>query len=194
MDVHELLMTSARAVAVYVLMLIVIRALGKRTVGNFSAFDLLIALMLGELVDEIIYGDVGFLKGMVAVVTLAGLAAADAFGSYTNHGIQTLLEGKPTVIVRDGDLVQKGMRAERLNRQDVMAMLRLEGVQDVGEVRLGVIETDGELSVLRYEWAEPASKADVDPAAAKTRDEALGRDEPVRRSSRTDTPAALGEV
>ena len=194
MDVHELLMTSARAVAVYVLMLIVIRALGKRTVGNFSAFDLLIALMLGELVDEIIYGDVGFLKGTVAVVTLAGLAAADAFGSYANRGIQTLLEGKPTVVVRDGDLVQKGMRAERLNRRDVMAMLRLEGVQDLGEVRLGVIETDGELSVLRYDWAEPASKADVDPAAAKTRDEALDRDEPVRRSSRTDTPAALGEV
>lgn len=51
-DVNELLMTAARAAAVYVLMLLVIRALGRRTVGNVSAFDLLVALMLGEIVDE----------------------------------------------------------------------------------------------------------------------------------------------
>jgi uncharacterized membrane protein YcaP (DUF421 family) len=69
----ELLMTAARAFAVYVLMLIVIRALGTRTVGNFSAFDLLVALMLGEVVDEIIYGDVRFVQGTVAIVTIAAI-------------------------------------------------------------------------------------------------------------------------
>ena len=55
-------------------MLVVVRALGKRTVGNFSAFDLLVALMLGEVVDEIIYGDVRFIQGTVAIVTLAAVA------------------------------------------------------------------------------------------------------------------------
>ena len=49
MDPRELMLTAARAVAVYVLMLIVIRALGKRTVGNFSAFDLLVALNLVQV-------------------------------------------------------------------------------------------------------------------------------------------------
>jgi uncharacterized membrane protein YcaP (DUF421 family) len=58
MDPRELMLTAARAAAVYVFMLIVIRALGKRTVGDFSAFGLLVALMLGEVVDEILYGDV----------------------------------------------------------------------------------------------------------------------------------------
>jgi uncharacterized membrane protein YcaP (DUF421 family) len=53
MDPNELMLTAARAAAVYLFMLIVIRALGKRTAGNFSAFDLLVALMLGEVVDEI---------------------------------------------------------------------------------------------------------------------------------------------
>jgi hypothetical protein len=48
-DVNELLMTAVRALAVYVLMLVVIRALGRRTVGNISAFDLLVALVLGEI-------------------------------------------------------------------------------------------------------------------------------------------------
>jgi uncharacterized membrane protein YcaP (DUF421 family) len=64
------MLTAARAAAVSVFMLIVIRALGKRTVGNFSAFDLLVALMLGEVVDEIIYGDVLFTQGAVAIVAM----------------------------------------------------------------------------------------------------------------------------
>ena len=54
MDLQELMLTATRALAIYLLMLIVIRALGKRTVGNFAAFDLVVALMLGEVVDEIV--------------------------------------------------------------------------------------------------------------------------------------------
>src|SRR5688572_23879117 len=102
MDPNELLLTAARAAAVYVLMLVVIRALGKRTVGNFSAFDLLVALMLGEVVDEIIYGDVRFLQGTVAIVAIGGLAYADAWLAYLSPGMESILEGKPTIIIRDG--------------------------------------------------------------------------------------------
>src|SRR5687767_4027625 len=174
MDVQELLLTSARAVAVYALMLLVIRALGKRTVGNFSAFDLLIALMLGELVDEIIYGDVRFLQGTVAIVTLAALAHLDATLSVLSHPLQELLEGKPTVLIRDGAFQRKGLRAERLNEVDVVAMLRLEGIRDMREVALAVLETDGELSVLKHEWAEAAQKSDVKATQALARERALG--------------------
>jgi uncharacterized membrane protein YcaP (DUF421 family) len=193
MDPSELLLTSARAVAVYALILIVIRLLGKRTVGNFSAFDLLIALMLGELVDEIIYGDVRFLQGTVAIVTLAALAAADSWASYASDGMQKILEGTPTVIVRDGDLDRDGMRAERMNERDVMAMLRLSGVQDLREVHLAIVETDGEVSVLKHDWAAPADKADVHETYKQRKDEALDRRETPSSGKRTDSAHALGE-
>src|SRR5688572_11021895 len=120
MDPRELMLTAARAVAVYVLMLIVVRALGKRTVGNFAAFDLLVALMLGELVDEIIYGDVTFSQGTVAIVVIAAAQAGNAWLTFWGHGFDTLLEGTPTVIVRDGRLEEKGMKSERMNAKEVM--------------------------------------------------------------------------
>jgi uncharacterized membrane protein YcaP (DUF421 family) len=193
MDPSELLLTSARAVAVYALILIVIRLLGKRTVGNFTAFDLLIALMLGELVDEMIYGDVRFLQGTVAIVTLAALAAADSWASYASDGMQKVLEGKPSVIVRDGAFDRDGMRAERLNERDVMAMLRLSGVQDLREVHLAIVETDGKVSVLKHDWAAPAEKADVDAAYKQRKEKALdGREKPPP-GKQTDSPHALGE-
>src|SRR5688572_31055064 len=117
MDPNELLLTAGRACAVYVLMLIVIRALGKRTVGNFSAFDLLVALMLGEVVDEIIYGDVRFLEGTVAIVAIGGIAYVDSWISYFDHGMEAVLEGKPTTVIRDGAYDRRGMRKERMNEK-----------------------------------------------------------------------------
>lgn len=194
MDPQELLWTAARAFAVFALMMVVIRALGKRTVGNFSAFDLLVALMLGEVVDEIIYGDVTFIQGTTAIVMIASLALLDSVLSYQSKSLQRVLEGKPTVMIRHGKFQRDGMKAERLNEADLVAMLRLQGIRDRREVALAVLETDGELSVLEEEWAEPARKSDVDQEAARERDEAVDGNEEPPASMRTDTPRALGDA
>ncbi len=194
MPADELLLTAARAAAVYVFMLVVIRALGKRTVGNFSAFDLLVALMLGEMVDEIIYGDVRFIQGAVAVVVIGALAYADAWLSYWNHGMDAILEGTPTVIIRDGEFVREGMRGERMNEAEVLGYLREQGIHDMREVHLAVVENDGGVSVLKQSWAEPAQKADTRPDEHEKRRRAIGdRDQPPIEK-RTDSPHALREA
>ena len=191
MDPRELMLTAARAFAVYVFMLVVIRALGKRTVGNFSAFDLLVALMLGEMVDEIIYGDVLFIQGAVAVVVIAALAYTDSWLAYFGHGFDTALEGKPTIVIRDGEFDHKGMRAERMNEPEVLAHLREEGIHDMREVHLAIVETDGTVSVLKHAWAEPAQKADVVKEAGRERTETIGGEEKIPPGKRTDTKKAL---
>jgi uncharacterized membrane protein YcaP (DUF421 family) len=186
MDPHELLMTAARAGAVYVLMLVVIRLLGKRTVGNFAAFDLLVALMLGEVVDEIIYGDVTFLQGTVAIAVIAAAQASNAWLTWWDHGFDKILEGVPTVIVRNGTLQEDGMRAERMNGKDVIAHLREQGIHDLREVHLAIVEDDGTVSVLKRRWAEPATRADLDKDAARQkREDTDGKDEPTG-AERTD--------
>jgi uncharacterized membrane protein YcaP (DUF421 family) len=190
-DTRELLLTAGRAVAVYALMLLVIRALGKRTVGNFSAFDLLVALMLGEVVDEIIYGDVRFIQGTVAIVVLGALAYADSLLSFWDHGMEAILEGKPTIVVRNGEFHRKGMRQERMNEKDVLAALRMEGIRDMREVHYATVEHDGTVSVVPHEWAEPAIKADVDKEMASARKKALGSAEEPPPDKRTYSPHAF---
>lgn len=195
MDPNELMLTAARAVAVYVFMLIVVRALGKRTVGNFSAFDLLVALMLGEVVDEIIYGDVRFVQGAIAVVAIAGLTYADSWLAYFGHGFEKVLEGTPTIVVRDGEFVRGGMRQERMNETDIYAHLRELGLHDMREVHLAVIETDGSLSVLKHSWADPAQKADVVKEDERERRKVIGDDEEkIPPGKRTDSPSALDQA
>jgi uncharacterized membrane protein YcaP (DUF421 family) len=57
------------------------------------------------------------------------------------------------------------MRAERMNESDVYSELRLNGVDDIEEVRLATVETDGQVSVLRQDWAKTLQKGDLDPEA-----------------------------
>lgn len=161
MDARELLLTAGRAVLVYAVMLAVIRLLGKRTIGNFSAFDLLVALMLGEIVDEIIYGDVSLAQGFVAIFTLAAVEYANSWISYSNATANRLLEGEPTPLVVDGRLQPEGMRKERMHERDVLAELRLAGIEELEKVKRATLETDGEVSVIRQPSAEPVEKADL---------------------------------
>lgn len=184
MDWYELGMTAARGVIVYVLMLIVIRILGKRTVGNFTAFDLLVALMLGEVVDEIIYGDVSMAQGIVAIVVIAAAKYATAWLSFVNPTMNRLLEGTPTEIVKNGEFVAKGLRAELMHEQEAYAALRLQCVSDMREVKSAVIEVDGQVSVIREEWAEALRKGDFERAPQAEAEPSRGQ--------RTDTPEALG--
>jgi uncharacterized membrane protein YcaP (DUF421 family) len=189
MDPHELLLTAIRAAAIYAIMLTVLRLSGKRAIGNFSAFDLLVALMLGEVVDEIIYGDVDFVEGLVPIVVVTLLQVGTSWLSYWDHGWDRVLEGVPTVIVRDGELDRKGMRTERMNPKDVMAELRQSGIDDLREVKLATVENDGRVSVLKEDWAEELQKGDVDP---ELREQRPGGEEEPPPEKRTDSEQSLG--
>jgi uncharacterized membrane protein YcaP (DUF421 family) len=161
MDWQELALTAGRGVLVYAVMLVVIRVLGKRTVGNFTAFDLLVALMLGEVVDEIIYGDVSLAQGFVSIVVVAAAKYATTWLTYRSTTMSRILEGAPTLLVKHGELQRDGLRAELMHPKDVMAALRLAGVTDLREVKLALMEVDGVVSVIREPWAETAQKRDL---------------------------------
>jgi uncharacterized membrane protein YcaP (DUF421 family) len=193
METQALLMTALRAAGVYLLVLVVVRQMGKRAVGNFSAIDLLVALMIGEVVDEIIYGDVTFWQGAIPIIVVALLHEANAWLSYWGHGLDRVLEGRPSVVVKDGRLQRRGMRAERMNEDDVMGQLRLQGVRDLREVKLAAVEPDGKVSVILQDWAEPVQKGDLGGELGRKKQEATGGQERPPREQQTDSPRLLGQ-
>jgi uncharacterized membrane protein YcaP (DUF421 family) len=148
--------------------------------------------MLGEVVDEIIYGDVEFLQGLVPIVIVTLLQVGSSWLSYWDHGWDKILEGAPTVIVRDGELDRKGLRAERMNPKDVMAELRQGGIDDMREVKLATVENDGRVSVLKQSWAEELQKGDLDPEQKQQRQAQLGDAEEPPPEKRTDSERSLG--
>ena len=184
MEIQELLYTALRSVALYVIMLVVIRLLGKRTIGNFSAFDLLVALMLGEVVDEIIYGDVNFTQGLTAIIVIAAAKYATSYLSYASDRWNRILDGTPRILMRNGNMDPKGLKHEMVNQKELLAALRLNGISDAREVKLATMEVDGLISVIKEEWAENLQKIDLKPAEEEQ--------EKVPDDKRTDSREALG--
>ena len=161
MGSHELALTAGRTAVIYVLMLATIRILGKRAVGNLTAFDMLVALIMGDLAGDAIYGDAALSQAVVAVAALAGLHYGNSWLTYWKPGLGQWIEGVPTPVVRDGRALRAGLHKERMSDEELQAELRLAGIDDLGEVKLAQVEIDGQVSVVREEWAEPVRKVDV---------------------------------
>jgi uncharacterized membrane protein YcaP (DUF421 family) len=167
MDVQELLFTALRASAIYVFLLVVLRLLGKRTVGHATAFDFMVALILGEVVDEPIYGDVPMAQALVAIGVIAGWHYVNSWLSYRSPRFDHLTGGSPTVLIRDGVIDRRGMRTERVNHEELWSMLRLNGIERLEDVREARLEPDGMLSVVKTDAAQEARREDVDRAIGK---------------------------
>lgn len=160
-DVMELLYTALRASFVYVFLLIIVRLLGKREIGNTTAFDLIVALILGEVVDEIIYGDVTMLQGVVAIGVTALWHLVNSWASFKSAFIDKLTGASPTVMVKNGQVQRKNLAKERLNEEELLSELRMMGVDDIKEVKQATLEPNGKISVLQEDWAKPVQRQDL---------------------------------
>jgi uncharacterized membrane protein YcaP (DUF421 family) len=161
MDVQDLLLTALRASLIYFFLLLVIRILGKREVGASSAFDLIVALMLGEVVDEAIYGDVSMVKGLLAISVIAAWHLINAWASYKSRIIEKLTCASPTVLVEHGKIDRDALAKERLNEDELWSELRLMSIEELKEVKRATLEPNGQLSVIKENWARPVEKRDL---------------------------------
>lgn len=160
-DWTELMWTALRASFVYLFLLVVVRLLGKREIGATSAFDLVVALILGEVVDEIIYGDVTILQGVIAIGVTAVWHLTNSWASYKSDIIDKLTGAVPRILVQNGEIQRKNLAKERLNDAELFSELRMMGVEDVKEVKMATLEPNGKLSVIQEEWAKPVQRQDL---------------------------------
>jgi uncharacterized membrane protein YcaP (DUF421 family) len=164
---NELLLIALRATFVYFYLLIIVRVLGKREIGNSTAFDLIVALMLGDVVDEVIYGDVTIAQGAVAMAIIGVWHLVNAWASYKSQIIDKLTGASPTVLVKSGKIQQKALARERLNEEELWSEMRMMGVDKLEEVKQATLEPSGKVSVLKEDWAKPVQKQDVPNPEAK---------------------------
>lgn len=169
-DLNELGLTALRATFVYFYLLIIVRILGKREIGASSAFDLLVALMLGDVVGEVIYGDVTIAQGAVAMAMIGAWHFVNAWASFKSKLIDSLTGAPPTVLVKNGRIQHKALEHERLNEEELFAELRLADVDEdeIEEVKQATLEPNGKVSVLFEDWAKPVQKQDLSPQKTRS--------------------------
>lgn len=138
-----------RTAVVYLFVVAAIRISGKREVGQISVLELVVILVISDAVQNSMIGENTTLwGGLVAVVTLLSLDFAINRATGRSRWLRNVIEGEPRLLVRDGRLLQKALREEKIDADDVRAAIRSHGLTRVEDVRLAVLETDGSISVI----------------------------------------------
>lgn len=143
-----------RTAVVYLFLIAVIRISGKREVGQMSVLELVVILIISDAVQNSMVGEnVTIWGGLVAVLTLLGLDYLLKALTGRSRRLRAAIEGEPRLLVRDGHLLERAMREERIEREQVQAALREHGLLRIDDVRLAVLETDGTISVIAKDAA-----------------------------------------
>lgn len=139
-----------RALVVYVLVMLLMRASGKRAVGQFTPFDLVLLILLGNSVQNGINGGDNSLTGAaIMATTLIAVNYLVALATTRSRVAERLLEGEPVVLARDGRVFDRVLRRELINKRDFHEAMRMNDVDDVDEIALALLETNGHITILK---------------------------------------------
>src|SRR5436309_9137719 len=149
---HVLLQIVVRTGIIYLLILLGLRLSGKREVGQMTPFDLTLLLLLSNAVQNAMTGpDTSLAGGVVAAGTLLLLNYLFAEVSGANRRFRRFIQGSPTLLIHDGELIPAHMAREHCTLDEVHRALREHGIDKVEDVALAVLEVDGSISVLKYD-------------------------------------------
>ncbi len=153
----------AVGVAAYVTLVVILRGSGKRTLSKLNAFDLVVTVALGSTLATILLSaDVSWTEGATALALLALLQLVVSWTTSRVGAARRAVTAEPTVLVRDGRLLDEALRRQRVTPEEVRQALRSSGVGGFDLVAAVVLETDGTLSVVTRSQAGDGSALDDD--------------------------------
>lgn len=146
----SLLEIVLRVVVLYGVLVVMVRIAGKREIGQLAPLDLLAMLVLSETISPALTAqDHSLPAAFTAAATLLALTAGMGRLAYHSRRVERWIDGEPVELVRDGHLIEKAARRERVTRQELDTALRKEGVETLAEVRRAVVEPNGEITVIQ---------------------------------------------
>ena len=139
-----------RATCLYFFLWLVVRGTGKRELSEMSAFELVLLVTMGDLIQQgVTQEDFSITGAFLAVGTLAFWTLVFGYLSWKFPRTKATIEGVPVIVVRDGKPVDKVLRYERLTLDEVLGAARNQGIDDLAKVRIAVLEPDGKFSFIR---------------------------------------------
>ena len=138
-----------RGAVVYLVLLVMVRLTGKRTVGQFTPFDLLVVMLLSEGVSGALNaGDESLPGGLIVAATLVLLDVAIAFVTSRNKKADAVLQGNPVLVGRDGVIYKDVLKQQRVALSDMEKALRGADCQ-LEDMRMAILEADGNINIMK---------------------------------------------
>lgn len=151
-----------RTMIIYLTVLVVMRLMGKREVGQLSAFDLIVAIMIAEVavfpMEDL---NIPLFIGLIPMFVLASMQILIAYLLLHSRTMRKIIEGSPSVLISEGKIMEREMRKQRYNINELLEQLREHDVFDVADVEYAILEASGKLSVIKKPAKRTVIPADM---------------------------------
>lgn len=154
-----------RTTLAFVALLILARILGKKQLSQLTFFHYITGIAFGSIAAEMAgQTDVPFVDGLIALIWWAILTLLASYLALKSSRLRVVLDDQPTIVIKNGEIMTQAMKKEKLHINDVMMMLREQSIFSPQDVHYAILETNGELSVMKKTGQQEATKQDVQAA------------------------------
>lgn len=133
----------------YAALVFLIRMSGKRTLAKMDAFDFIVTIALGSCLASLsLNKNITLADGVVVYFTLIGLQFLITWLSVRFKKVKTIVSGQPTLLLYNGQLLEKVMKKERITREEIFVSARASGIAELNEIEVVILETTGDIIVI----------------------------------------------
>jgi uncharacterized membrane protein YcaP (DUF421 family) len=144
-----MLVIFARTLFLFLLVVTILRLMGKRQIGEFQTYDLVVMIMISDLASVPMADvELPLLSGVIPILTLLLAQISLAYISLKSQKARHLINGHPAILIEKGRILEEILRCSRLNLNDLLEQLRSKGYPDISSVEYAILETNGQLSVI----------------------------------------------
>ena len=157
-----MLISFLRAILLYLILVVVIRLMGKRQLGEMEPSEFVVSMLIADLAS-VPMQDIGIplLSGVIPILTVLALELILTALSLHSLRIRRILCGNPVVLIEDGKILEKNLRRTRITVDELLELLRQSGTVDLQQIWQAILETNGQVSVLLRAEHMPASAKDA---------------------------------
>ena len=157
-----MLLSYIRTVILYLVLIAVIRLMGKRQIGQMEPSEFVVTMLVANLASIPMQdGGIPLYSGLVPILTVLGVELVLSALSMFSIRLRRLLCGKPVILIENGRVLRQNLRATRVTLDELTGHLREKDVLDITSVQYAILETNGNLSVFPYAHLRPACAADA---------------------------------
>lgn len=157
-----MILSYIRTIILYLILIAVIRIMGKRQVGQMEPSEFVVTMLVANLASIPMQdGGIPLYSGLVPILTVLGVELVLSAASMRSVGFRRLLCGRPVILIENGHVLQNNLRRTRITLDELTGHLREKDVLNVTDVQYAILETNGNLSVFPYPKHKPASAKDA---------------------------------
>jgi len=161
-ELNEILKVVLKTSISFVVLLISIRLLGKKQIGHLTFFNYITGITIGSIAANIIsFTDEPFIYGLIGLICWCLLNVMIDYINLKSNKIRTLIDGEPTLVIKNGKILKKALASARINLADLTMILREKNIFSLKEVDYAIVEPNGRISVLKKQAEQPITKADL---------------------------------